>query len=1652
MLKIDKWGGLATAVSPYVLPGGATVKQNNLQILRPGELQTRKGMEAVYTSPDYNAVVGLYRVSNGSAAADDLVVCTRISDTQTAFKYFTSTDTTSATGWNATTATTVTTSSTAAPAFAEDRYGRIYAFSGNGVSPIVIDRSTKGATTIGLSSPTIAPVITPSGNGYFIERVDVLEGGGSYWAPPPIVISGGGSPLRAARLKTIIQGGSVTAVDVIDGGTGYASAPTLTVNETGIKGAGFLGYGIIGVDPGIQGFQPVITATGNLNSTATVSSVTNVAQIKVGMSVTGTGIPAGVTVTAVNTTNATITLSSAATSTASAVALTINEGTRSGTTNSSLSHGYSIDTSSTSIAYTFTASVTTANTSYILTGVTNPALIQIGALITGTGIPANTTVTAVNVTAATVTISAAATANGTVTATITQGASASFDSTSLTYSALIPLTPGTNSSTGAKSAGYGASARVTFGMQTNPSTFTYKLGGTQDSSWPVKPSGAAFGTATSTLYTSNDYFVNTDTNTQYPRDQTASFYYYDSYQFERSNTDFFAAFTPDFQVRFHGRAISSTGKDSSIQTASKPRYTDLYMLDYTKVSFRYYTGSRAELETATDTEDKWVWAQATVQVLNGQPFIDVKLTPAKKTSTTNYTTFTGYSAPTVRIYLKYCPDSWINGANDNVLNLGWRRTNGATRPAVNTGTMNYALGWWCAGNAENGPAPRPIVDFRAGSGGSDAAGITANTVQILDAGSGMEQGTFFAIQFDQVNANNIVLGQTGPWASNYSDGSIYRPSSGYPSTSAWNYPYILKNPVSPQYTSEVGNGTSNTAALTKTFGTYRQRLYFWANLSAPPVQGPPAAVTGSPSVAISGTGFLTNDQASFTLRQRSDLTSSATFSDSYTYTFKGVQITPATATQTITGVTIVSGGTNYYGVPELEYAGGGGYGLELAAIVSGGAITGATVLSSGSGFTSVPTVTAGSQTAKLIPIMRPAMRGTYRCAYRFADWSKTRIGTLVVTTTAGSTTATVTDASTLAPDIVLESDYLPFMTKIVSMRGTTLTLSQAALTTGATTTIVRDMTKPIFYSNFSPIKDIDTTQYPLYPNPTTLTWNIDGASPPDRANFVEFFRTSSDQSLVFYRLEMYGKALGNTVQIVGTDTMTDEELFNPDRPFYAAIPVVLPNGGLNAYRFGVPRTDMAVGVAYGDRLWYGVSTSGLYTNSVFYSEYDEFESCPLENELAIQNNQKSTDSIVGLIPFGTYLLIFQNSHCYGLSYNTDPGTDASIQFLAHRGILSQTCHDLFDNRLFAADERGVYVMERDGGVESLSDAIRNYFGLLDFSYRKNFFLKVDQRTSILRLFVVVKGSGATTPNMALCYNINLKCWWTETWPNGMVCGTDYRRTFTDPDQPIYGAVDGDIYRSTGVRDTTYRAIRSVTVTNGGSGYVTPPTVSVASGQAGGGASFTALITNGAVTEILVDETGFGYGSYSGSTFNASVPLTISAPSSGVTATATATCDLPVQADGSYPQTSVAYAIRTGTMELSNEDNSRLGDAQQDRAVSVIYRPTTVSCVLNLREFFNNSQYPRQNVMPRNRGTGFIHDTSGAKTYLDMAAARSSLGTATGVARAQFAGRNFSDMAGADRHVAVELSGAPVTANSADQTPPEILLYGLEVAGVVGDGD
>ena len=109
-------------------------------------------------------------------------------------------------------------------------------------------------------------------------------------------------------------------------------------------------------------------------------------------------------------------------------------------------------------------------------------------------------------------------------------------------------------------------------------------------------------------------------------------------------------------------------------------------------------------------------------------------------------------------------------------------------------------------------------------------------------------------------------------------------------------------------------------------------------------------------------------------------------------------------------------------------------------------------------------------------------------------------------------------------------------------------------------------------------------------------------------------------------------------------------------------------------------------------------------------------------------------------------------------------------------------------------------------------------------------------------------------------------------------------------------------------DELYQSVDTITVTNGGSGYTTAPTVTIAApaGPSGITATAFASILDGSVTEITLIT--------SGSQYTSTPSITISAPDTGVTATASAvTAPIYYTINSSTP-------IVSGTTTLTLEEN------------------------------------------------------------------------------------------------------------------------------------
>lgn len=547
-------------------------------------------------------------------------------------------------------------------------------------------------------------------------------------------------------------------------------------------------------------------------------------------------------------------------------------------------------------------------------------------------------------------------------------------------------------------------------------------------------------------------------------------------------------------------------------------------------------------------------------------------------------------------------------------------------------------------------------------------------------------------------------------------------------------------------------------------------------------------------------------------------------------------------------------------------------------------------------------------------------------------------------------------------------------------------------------------------SSLSPVAEVDAGEAAC-----SMTWAVPQGS--GRAAKTELWRTTSNQATLLYRVYSGTAA-------TFTDDLTDEEVRDPDRDGYAAMPIVLPNGALNANRFTPPPSDRSVVVRFQDRFWYAVSTSGTGGNSLLYSEVDEPESVPDINEIVLQQNSRDADAVRALIPFGPTLLAMQSQHAYSLTFSKNPLLDAQVSPLANRGAVNQRSWDIYDGACYVMDQRGVYAISPSGGVESLSDAIGDMFReRIDFGKTTWMFLVIDQVTQVLRAFVPFREDGSDGfPTRALCCHVASKTWWIETYPQRIHSATTARLSNGDT-RCVYAAAGGHYLLDEGAADLGRGAITHVTLSNAGRGYKTPPQVIA---QGGVGAALRATINGeGALTGVWIVNPGYGY---------TSGQLFIGPPNDPSTAGTQATATFSACSASSDTPLCTTYRFKGGCMEYAT-DATAPKNMPTSRDVSLLYAPQPSPCDVALRLYYNNSPHPRRNVAARNRGVGFTADTVDSGFRLDMGSASAE----SGVSSAMLSGRSIEDLSAADRHVAVELAGAR-------KTESPVVFYQLEQKG------
>lgn len=444
----------------------------------------------------------------------------------------------------------------------------------------------------------------------------------------------------------------------------------------------------------------------------------------------------------------------------------------------------------------------------------------------------------------------------------------------------------------------------------------------------------------------------------------------------------------------------------------------------------------------------------------------------------------------------------------------------------------------------------------------------------------------------------------------------------------------------------------------------------------------------------------------------------------------------------LAAVIIVNAGAGYTAAPTISFSGGDGSGAAATADVSF-AIASVTVTAAGSGY-------------------RPAdpIRVTGSGGGAFLRPTVDSAGTVTAVTVVQGGAYTATPTVTISPS----PELLPRIAKATAVARPAIAGKYwCAIRYVDDTAEDRDGPVP---SSISPLAEVTTTPA------GSLAWSWSNSGMEARAAAIELWRTTSDQALVLYRVATVATNVTSY-----TDTAGDSELINPDRlqgttKIFGVMPIVLPNGQVNARRFNPPPRNKRVITMFQDRAWYAVDVPGRtfnYTsdathaepNSLYFSEVDEPESVPETNELVIQENVKGQDRITALMPFGGGMVVFQTRHAYRLSYAAQPVIDSSIQLITQRGCLNQRCWDVHEGVAYVADSLGMYILEGTS-VAPISDPVETFWtdGGIDFTQSKWFFVRVDPATKVVRFFYA---AAAGFPDRALCYHPVTQAWWSEVY-------------------------------------------------------------------------------------------------------------------------------------------------------------------------------------------------------------------------------------------------------------------------------------------------
>lgn len=720
-------------------------------------------------------------------------------------------------------------------------------------------------------------------------------------------------------------------------------------------------------------------------------------------------------------------------------------------------------------------------------------------------------------------------------------------------------------------------------------------------------------------------------------------------------------------------------------------------------------------------------------------------------------------------------------------------------------------------------------------------------------------------------------------------------------------------------------------------------------------------------------------------------------------------------------------GSGYTAAPAVTVSGGGGSGAILKAEINGdGEVAAVVIINSGSGYTSTPTVTFAA------PISGTTATGTAVIDYKVDSVTVTAAGSgysgtprLTFASTDGGgayaecTVGTGGSSGQITAVTVKQGGAYRVAPTASIETPNALKPREAKLSAVAQPCIVGKYWCAMRYvddtsaTNNGPIPSsiTDLTDIELASPAASLTWTWSNTGAEARASRLELWRTSSDQALVLYRVASLPRDGSGNFPTTYTDTFSDAELIDPARPASAT---------------GAASTDVITAADHafqnGDTVKFLSLTggAGLTAQTTYYVRdvtSTTFKVAATAGGSAIDFTTDISAAKITTGRFGALPIVLPNGQPNARRFQPPPTNKSAIVMFQDRAWYGVDTSGNEPNSLYFSevdepesvpDSNELVIQENVKGTDKIAALMPMGAALILFQQRHAYRLSYAAQPVIDASIILLAQRGC----------LNQRCWDTHDGVayvvdsigmyvfdgNSAVPLSDAVDTFWT-DNVIHFASSKWFFVRVDPQTRIVRFFHSVAAGMPDRALCYHPMtkawwVEIYSQTF---AASECVISGNRQTVIAGGQTGSLY------KFDAGAQ----------------------DIDSAGASAGIACTYRSGNLPFDPKE--------QDRGIRFLYKPTTNDCNLSLALHYNNSSTARAAAVRTDRGTGFTTD-GGSNATLNLKLTRSALGDATGFAVCAYSGRVEDKSAGADRHVAVNVSA---TRTSGD----DLILHGMAISGV-----